>query len=482
MALPARPSFSPQSSERLLHSGMTVGRYFGMHFLGALFPLTAGLMLYGWRAAAVVGAVVLSALAAAGLWRNIGPRGRQIHFAHVLWLALLLAMMLPAHLATAVPLVRRDAAWPPWPLLIAAGVTLVTVLWLLGGSGAIYVHPVLVTYLLLFIGFRQDLTPNWVLGRDHLVAGDVLLAPGEIPANVSPDPWLRRAAEPKHNALRADPPALWLTDYTTGRLRPERGQMPLHELLRDRMPPLEDLIVGGQPAPIGVGSGIAVIIGGLFLLYRGLIDFRIPLLAPLFAFVALLVLPVPTVVRDTGTPLAVARPARAGRAVGHGGDVRELRNDGGPAAVRVVLPRDVPQPPPPEPPVAGDLRRDARRPLGGRTTLHRGLDRAVRRPNADEPVLPPAGPMLQAQAIGLTRGTGCRVSGPLQRQRLSGRKSEARSTKPETTLKRKRGNVEMGLGVFGAHARFDISALGLRYCFGFRASDFVLADTKKRVG
>jgi Na+-translocating ferredoxin:NAD+ oxidoreductase RnfD subunit len=300
MALPARPSFSPQSSERLLHSGMTVGRYFGMHFLGALFPLTAGLMLYGWRAAAVVGAVVLSALAAAGLWRNIGPRGRQIHFAHVLWLALLLAMMLPAHLATAVPLVRRDAAWPPWPLLIAAGVTLVTVLWLLGGSGAIYVHPVLVTYLLLFIGFRQDLTPNWVLGRDHLVAGDVLLAPGEIPANVSPDPWLRRAAEPKHNALRADPPALWLTDYTTGRLRPERGQMPLHELLRDRMPPLEDLIVGGQPAPIGVGSGIAVIIGGLFLLYRGLIDFRIPLLAPLFAFVALLVLPVPTVVRDTG--------------------------------------------------------------------------------------------------------------------------------------------------------------------------------------
>jgi electron transport complex protein RnfD len=300
MTLPARPTFSPQSSERLLHSGMTVGRYFGMHFLGALFPLTAGLMLYGWRAAAVVGAVVLSALAAAGLWRHIGPRGRQIHFAHVLWLALLLAMMLPAHLATAVPLVRRDAAWPPWPLLVAAGVTLVTILWLFGGSGAIYVHPVLVTFLLLFIGFRQDLTPNWVLGRDHLVAGDVLRAPAEIPANVSPDPWLRRTAELKQNALRADPPALWLTDYTTGRLRPERGQMPLHELLRDRMPPLEDLIVGGQPAPIGVGSGIAVIIGGLFLLYRGLIDFRIPLLAPLFAFVALLVLPVPTVVRDTG--------------------------------------------------------------------------------------------------------------------------------------------------------------------------------------
>ena len=76
--------------------------------------------------------------------------------------------------------------------------------------------------------------------------------------------------------------------------------MPLHELLRDRMPPLEDLIVGGQPAPIGAGSAVAVIIGGLFLLYRGLIDFRIPLLAPLCAFLAFIVLPVPTLVRETG--------------------------------------------------------------------------------------------------------------------------------------------------------------------------------------
>ena len=76
--------------------------------------------------------------------------------------------------------------------------------------------------------------------------------------------------------------------------------MPLHELLRDRMPPLEDLIVGGQPGPIGSGSAIAVIIGGLFLLYRGVIDFRIPLLVTLAAFFALLVLPVPTVVTAQG--------------------------------------------------------------------------------------------------------------------------------------------------------------------------------------
>jgi electron transport complex protein RnfD len=56
---------------------------------------------------------------------------------------------------------------------------------------------------------------------------------------------------------------------------------------------LEDLIVGGHPGPIGAGSAIAVIIGGLFLMYRGLIDFRIPLIIFVVEYAALLILPTP---------------------------------------------------------------------------------------------------------------------------------------------------------------------------------------------
>jgi electron transport complex protein RnfD len=81
---------------------------------------------------------------------------------------------------------------------------------------------------------------------------------------------------------------------------PERGQIPLHELLRDKMPALEDLIIGGHPSAVGTGSAIAVIIGGLFLLYRGLIDARIPLFIIASAYATLLVLPVPTVIREGG--------------------------------------------------------------------------------------------------------------------------------------------------------------------------------------
>jgi electron transport complex protein RnfD len=71
----------------------------------------------------------------------------------------------------------------------------------------------------------------------------------------------------------------------------------LEALLRDRMPPLEDLIIGGAPAPIGTGCAIAIIIGGLFLLYRGMIDYRIPLLIFLAAYISMLVLPIPIVIR-----------------------------------------------------------------------------------------------------------------------------------------------------------------------------------------
>src|SRR5918999_345515 len=44
------------------HSGLGVGEYSAMHFMGALFPVSAGIMLYGWRAAWAVALVVLAAL------------------------------------------------------------------------------------------------------------------------------------------------------------------------------------------------------------------------------------------------------------------------------------------------------------------------------------------------------------------------------------------------------------------------------------
>ncbi|MBV8781574.1 MAG: RnfABCDGE type electron transport complex subunit D, partial [Phycisphaerae bacterium] len=97
-------------------------------------------------------------------------------------------------------------------------------------------------------------------------------------------------------AIWSEPAAKNLETYTSGHAAPERTLTTLESLLRDDMPPLESLIIGGQPASIGCASAIAVIIGGLFLLYRGLIDYRIPLLIIAATLLSLLVLPIPTMI------------------------------------------------------------------------------------------------------------------------------------------------------------------------------------------
>src|ERR1041384_1672386 len=81
----------------LLHSGLNVGRFFAMHLQSAIFPVTAGLLLYGWRSILVLATILSSTLLALVVWRRIGARGRQLRYTHAIWLALLLGLMLPPH-------------------------------------------------------------------------------------------------------------------------------------------------------------------------------------------------------------------------------------------------------------------------------------------------------------------------------------------------------------------------------------------------
>ncbi len=284
----ARPAYP------LGHSGMNIARYYLTHVFGALFPLTTGLMMYGWRSGLTVAAVMLPAAGALFVWRKIGLRGGQLRYAHVMWLALALALILPAHLA-AHPSFDRAATWPILPL---AGVLLVVFCWLLGGIGAGRIHPVVVTYLLMVVLYGPDLVPRQVLQRHVMVMGDLANSTRPQMTPTAQDAWLRRPIVNGHDAITITPAAEYLSEYTTGQVSPDRVWLSLEGLLRDRLPPLEDLILGAHPGPLGTTSAIAVIIGGLFLLYRGLIDYRIPLLVVVSCFIAMLVLPIPAVITD----------------------------------------------------------------------------------------------------------------------------------------------------------------------------------------
>jgi Na+-translocating ferredoxin:NAD+ oxidoreductase RnfD subunit len=283
-----------QPQPPLGHSGITIVRYYFTHVFGALFPLAAGLLLYGWRSAIVIIAVILPAMGALYFWRKVGLRGGQLRYAHVLWMSLLLAMILPGHLAGHFAFERSS----DWFILPLAGVLLVIFCWLLGGLGAGRIHPVIVTYLLLVVLYSPQLVPHFVLQHNCLLLGDLLNATPPTLSTSAQDVWLKQPTVLDHSAIATIPASEYLGSYTTGQVSPERNWLSLEGLLRDRLPPLEDLIVGGHPGPIGTTSAIAVIFGGLFLLYRGLIDFRIPLLIVVSALIALLVLPVPAVITN----------------------------------------------------------------------------------------------------------------------------------------------------------------------------------------
>src|SRR3954462_15329508 len=78
--------------------GRNFGRFYIVHMLGSVFPLTAGAMLYGWRAMAGLILALGSTLVFTLVWQRIGRRGGSLHIPHSIWLAILLTMMLPPHL------------------------------------------------------------------------------------------------------------------------------------------------------------------------------------------------------------------------------------------------------------------------------------------------------------------------------------------------------------------------------------------------
>jgi electron transport complex protein RnfD len=271
------------------HGGANVTGVTTMNILATVFPISAGLMLYGWRALGVMSTVVVGALIASIVWKRIGRRGAQLRYDHIIGFSLLLALMLPAHLFS------REL----WPILPAGSILLVVFTWLLGGVGSGRVHPVLASFLVLMVFFQDSLQPTYVLRWQSAFLGDVLNATPLEPSTRFTVPWIARNVPDPFDATKSTPPATQLETFTGGRLVPERDWTSLEALLRDRMPPLEDLMLGGQPAPIGLSSAVAVIIGGLFLLYRGLIDFRVPLIATAVAFACFLILPVPLVITES---------------------------------------------------------------------------------------------------------------------------------------------------------------------------------------
>jgi len=215
----------------------------------------------------------------------------------------LLTLMLPPHLLANRAIPQMNIETTTWMILPAAALLLVILLWLVGGVGFSRIQPVVMTYLVLLILFHSTLSPKLVLHNSKLMSGDILDADFvQVDAARRREPaWIYDRHIPRVDAVYVPATASdQLTEYLAGGRTQQRLRRSLETLIRDAMPPLEDLVVGGQPRPIGMGSAIAVLIGGLFLLYRGLIDYRVPALVLGAAYVMFFLLPVPIVIDEAG--------------------------------------------------------------------------------------------------------------------------------------------------------------------------------------
>jgi Na+-translocating ferredoxin:NAD+ oxidoreductase RnfD subunit len=276
---------------------MDLSLYYALHWAGISFPLAAGLLVFGWRAMGMLAVMLGCAWAAGAVWRRIGRRGAQIHYSHLLYLAALLAAALPAQLL-AWRLPGQAGSNGIGLLLPGAALLLVMACWLFGGTGSNRVHPVALTILVLCMLFPALLVPRSVLKPSRLFFGDVLDA-GSAIGLVWGQPWTDLPDNSSHAAVYAWPAESQLIGYTRGTEQPTMSSMSLGDLLRDRLAPLEDLVVAGQPAPIGSASAIFVIVGGLMLMYNGVIDYRIPLLVVAAAYAAFIFLPVPVSIQSS---------------------------------------------------------------------------------------------------------------------------------------------------------------------------------------
>jgi electron transport complex protein RnfD len=170
-----------------------------------------------------------------------------------------MALTLPAHC-------------PRYIAFIAVVAMIVVGKQLLGGMGNYLWHPVLIGQVIIQLFFHRHLA-----GAANQIAETFANIPSE--------------------ALRKLEP-LNIVDSV-----PQLGRY-----LTDHLPPLQQCIIGYPAGPIGQACAPAIILVGIYFIYRGYLHWQLPLLFLTSAYIAAALLPVIAIQPDTSTQLFIAWP------------------------------------------------------------------------------------------------------------------------------------------------------------------------------
>jgi Na+-translocating ferredoxin:NAD+ oxidoreductase RnfD subunit len=262
--------------------------------LGMILPAIAGLAVFGWRAIGVWAFVLAGALVTRFFLLRLRTWPVRMGRFSLAVQATLLSLLLPAtwcDIDHAFLVAQAN-----WPLALGAGALLAFATWAVKRAGTARASPVVLTLLLVIALAPLQLRTDRVLQRDDVARGDLLDSHAVPRSTSTAEPWLLSATVKGSAAYILPPAIVRLDDYLHGRVPTDRPALTISRLISDDMPPLEDLMIGGHPRRTGMASAIAVVIGGLFLIHRRVVAFRVPALMLMTIFLVILAMPVPIVV------------------------------------------------------------------------------------------------------------------------------------------------------------------------------------------
>jgi len=263
---------------------------FTVIFIAACGPLLCGLVLFGWRAGVVAGISIAScALIERGYYfvtRTPALLGRS----HAYLTGLLLALTLPPYVPWYVP-------------VVAAGFAIVIGKGIFGGVGHFIWQPALVGRLAVAVMFPTLMTTAGenlsgvgpVLGQNRLLVGDIRNTRyvRELRS------WRGRMAPDGADGFLTRKPDVALKGLTSSRGTvfsalayrpvdvPRSGPVAFVHL-----PVISDLIFGARPGGIGETCAVAVIICGLYLVYRNYVKLHLPAMFVISAALVAAVAPI----------------------------------------------------------------------------------------------------------------------------------------------------------------------------------------------
>lgn len=266
--------------------------------LGLLFPAAAGLALFGWRCLGVWAFIILGAFATRVALARLRTWTATPRPLSLVTQSILVGLFCPATLFEPdLSFTQPDARWPA---LVALGVMLALLDWAIRRTGGPRAHAAVCTAAVLTLGVPWLVQTDRVLRPQTLIVGDVLDARVLTRTSATAEPWMDVPRGPEH-VIETPPAGTQLQEFLRGRPPAGRTNQTVARLLSDDLPPLEDLVVGGHPSAIGQGSVVALIIGGLLLVYRGFTPLRVPALALLACYLTMIALPLPAGVGGGGT-------------------------------------------------------------------------------------------------------------------------------------------------------------------------------------